>query len=1826
MRAAAGFTFAIAIVAGLAVWTPPAEAQAKREIVTTENSDYLGFDLRTEKNVSLDKCKALCVDDPRCKAFTFNTRVNWCFLKSDFDDIAKFDGAVAGKIVEKSAEADLGAPPALPFLTAGTLEEARAMARKARKDQAKGEGGSADEAMDTASESFGVNDPGAADRAFRLAASRDPDNARRWLEIARRSIAWLAASNNSYYPLQETATSAAIAGYELTRTATERAEALAVLAQALERRSQFRGALEAYKKSLEIKDSTEVAAAYKTLKEAKGFRVTGHDIAADEAAPRLCVNFSEDLVASGVDYGAFVALDGKANGAIEAGGSRICAEGLEHGATYRLTLRAGLPSAVGETLEAPVVINAYVRDREPAVRFTGDNFILPDAARRAIPIVGINADSADLALYRVGERALAGLLSGSKFLSQLEGYGAEEIADDLGELVWEGKIELQRQANRETVTGFPIDEALPNRKPGVYALVASVTGKEADEWESRATQWFLISDIGLTALDGDDGLTVFTRSLNDTAAIPGVTVELVARNNEILGSAVTDASGKAVFAPGLMRGAGGLEPTLLSAKAKKGDSADFVFLDLQRAGFDLSDRGVSGRETPGPIDVFGYLDRGIYRVGETVHIAALARDGSANAAAALPMTFIFRRPDGVEAGRTVSGEAALGAHQVSWALADNAMRGVWHVAVHADPDDAALFDKAFLVEDFLPDRTELELATEARSIGIGAPAEIRAAGRYLYGAPAADLGLTGEIFLKGVRVRGDQPGYQFGLADEEDEGDTQISIDDLDRTGDDGKAAFEAALKNVPETTRPLEARIVVRMSEDGGRAVERELRLPVAADGAMIGIKPEFSDFEAAENAPAGFAVIAVDPAGKRIDLSGLKWSLHRIDYDYQWYREDGSWKYEGVEVPRRIAEGKVDASAADAARVSVPVEWGRYRFDVESADANGPASSVLFNAGWYVAANSAETPDALEIALDKPLYAGGDKAQLSVNARHAGKLLVTIGAERVLAHFEAELGQGANRVEIPVGADWGAGAYVTATLYRPGAAAESRLPQRAIGVTWLGVDPGRRKLDVALDLPEKIRPGGALEIPVAVAGAAGKEAYVTVAAVDVGILNLTAYKTPDPAAWFFGQRMLGLEIRDIYGRLIDGSQGAFGRLRNGGDAPELASKGNPPREKLLALYSGVVRLDAEGKAKIAFGIPQFNGTARVMAVAWTQDGVGSGTRDVIIRDPVVLAASMPKVLAPGDEARTVLEIHNTDGPAGDYTLAMESDGVAEFGKLPGKLTLAAGERKALELVVKAAKSGGGKLKLTVARGGEIFASVTQDVFVRPATLPVSRTQELKLAANGSIRLDRELLEESLPEGARVSVSVSRHRALDIPALLTRLDRYPYGCAEQTTSRALPLLYLSELNAPADLIETPDLQKRIAGAIDRVLTFQAASGAFGLWSPAGEGDLWLDAYVTDFLTRAGEKGHAVPEQALRLAVQNLQNTLAYEDDIGESGNEIAYALYVLARNRMASAGDLRYYADQKLDEFKSPLARAHLASALALYNEVERSTRAFSSSFDLAKEKEAANPVYASYGSALRDSAAILALASEARPAANFLKDMVAHVEEALASRKYTSTQEDAWLLLAARAVQEANKSITLSLNGKQRGGALNLAVAGERLAKESIAVKNLGKEALVARVNVHASPRDPLPAGGEGFAISRTYYGLDGEEVSPSQMTQNARYVVVLEVEAFNDWQSQILVSDLLPGGLEIDNPNLVKSAELAAFDWLPDIEVAHTEFRDDRFVAALERGDGEESIFQLAYVVRAVTPGTYVHPAAFVEDMYRPELSARTATGLVEVLAAN
>lgn len=1821
-RICSAFAFLLAL---FLVHSGPALAVEARSIATTADSDYFGFDLRSVQNLSLDQCKSTCLGDSACRAFTYNTKAKWCFLKSDFSVLKPFSGAVAGKVVTLDGAPDIGAPAELSFFAANLVDEAR----RFRSDLTNGAEATGEEGLaaltEAGNEAMQNGDPRTAMQKFSAALSASPDDSALWIDLARAILGVTPANDEETPTLQRDGTSAAWNGYQLSRTATARAAALAVMAAALDKRDLYRPALQAYEASLALDNSASVRAEYEDLKARKGFRIVEHSVDNDSASPRICAQFSEDLVKAGVDYTSFVKLDNATPKAIEAKDRQICVEGLEHGRHYSVTFRAGLPAAIGEALAAPVTLSIYMQDRSASVRFTGDSFVLPATARRGIPFVTVNLTTADVKLFRIGDRSLAQLLSGYQFLRQLDGYDISSIADQMGEPIWEGQIDVAgNELNKEVTTSFPIDEALPNRKPGVYVLTAQPQDDRSETYNARATQWFVVSDIGLSTYTGQDGLNVFARSLGTARQLADVKLTLLARNNEVLGTAATDAEGRATFTPGLTRGTGGMVPAVLMAS--QGDS-DFVFLDMTRAGFDLSDRGVAGRASPGALDVYAWTERGIYRAGEEVHVAALARDDAAKAVENLPLTFIFARPDGVEDRRIISDGAKAGGHAVDLTLPANAMRGTWSVAIHTDPKQPAVATQMFLVEDFVPDRIEFDMTSDRKEIAAGERADVTVDGRFLYGAPAAGLALEGEMTISTKREWDRFQGYSFGLADEQEGEATRIPLAELPPVGEDGKATFPVAIDQLPSTTRLLNAAVAVRMREGSGRAVERALDIGIRPQGQMIGIRPDFSGGEVPQGSTAKFSVIAADAEGNRIPLPGAQWSLVKIERNYQWYRSGNSWNYEPVTFTRAVANGRIDLAADREAAISTPVDWGRYRLEIETADPTGPATSYEFDAGWFVTTTSTETPDGLEIALDRDHYAAGETARLQVSPRFAGELLVTIGADKLLKTITASVPEGGATVDIPVGDDWGAGAYVTATLYRPGNAQESRMPARAIGVKWLKVDPGRKQLGVTLSPPEKIEPRQTLSIPVAVTGAsASGEAYVMVAAVDVGILNLTRYQAPDPENWFFGQRQLGLELRDLYGRLIDGSLGTTGKLRTGGDGGNMATEGSPPTEKLVAFFSGPVQLDGEGKTTVEFDIPQFNGTARIMAVAWTKEAIGHAATDVIVRDPLVITAGLPRFLAPGDQATLRLDIANTDAPDGDYRLSIvTSDNLAaDASALPEHVTLSGGKRQSLTVPLTAQATGTGQLSIRLANDAGVDVEQNLSLPVRPADLPVTTRTVVDLKGDGgSLRIDRELLAASLLDGASISVGVSRASAFDVPSLLMTLDRYPYGCAEQTTSRALPLLYVSELAANAGMSDDPELRQRIQDAIYRVLNNQSSSGSFGLWGP-GSGDLWLDAYVTDFLTRAREKNYDVPREAMSSALENLQNAISYDVDLKGRGSEIAYALYVLARNKKASIGDLRYYSDAQLEAFSSPMAVAQLAASLALYGDQPRSETTFQAALALARTSTAHDNTRSDYGSRLRDGAAMLALAAESRPAPKVVPELISFVTSERRSANYLSTQDQAWMLMAARALRANNDAIQLTVNGTTHSGVYSERMSGSELTDNPLVIANTGSDPLHAVVTAVAAPAQSLPAGGEGFNIQRTYYTLDGSEANVTGVQQNERFVVVLKIDELNEWPARVLVTDLLPAGFEIDNPGLVSSADLSNFDWLERTEPAHLEFRDDRFVAAFDRQAGDASSITLAYVVRAVTPGLYAHPAASVEDMYRPQYSARTSTGMMEVAA--
>ena len=1786
----------------------------ERRVVVTQDQDLPGGDIASIFDTTIDACERACLTNARCDAYVYNTRNGSCFAKSGPGEGVFFQGAFSASVIEGDASLRAKATDRraeIGFLPDWDIQSAYEQATGLGRQYVTGPW-TAEEHLLAASEAE-VRGDWAGAAAYTGAALNLTDDAETWAEFARRQLeAGKADANQSGFFFFQ-AFQSAMNAYLRAENPALRHTILVTLGDVLERNGRGRDTVQALRLAQSLQERTDTAALLEDAIGKYGFRIAETQVQSDLARPRICATFSEDLVATGVDYATYVQLT-EPGMVVETGGYRqLCVGGLEHGKRYTVTFREGLPAADGQTMAASVQISQYIRDRSAGVWFPGRGYVLPKTGDAALPIETVNTEALDLTLYRVADRNLIRSIQDYYFGTPISVYSEEYFANTVGEALWSGTATVAQEVNKDVTTRLPMDAALAGLPTGIYALKAAVPG--VDPYETApAWQWFVISDLGVTTLSGVDGLHVFVRSLGTAGAKPGITVELLNRANTVLGTAVTDDQGYAVFDAGLTRGTGGSSPAMVVVKDGE---ADIAFLSLTDPEFDLSDRGVEGREAAPPVDVFMTTDRGAYRAGETVYATALARDAEQSAVEGLPLTALVMRPDGVEYARSVIKDTG-GGYVFAQAIAGSAPRGVWRLELYADLEAPALAASTFLVEDFLPERIDFDLALSDEGLMLGAEtaAELTVEARYLFGAPGAGLKIEGEVLLREADGLAAWPGFVFGRHDQAF--NAEMTSLDGGVTDDAGQAVLSVTLPVIEDPYRPLEARVTVRVAEGSGRPVERVVMRPLVPAGVMIGVKPLF-DGVAGEGSEARFQLAAVGPDGSATDLA-VAWKVSRVEYDYQWYQSDGAWSWEPVVSTSVVAEGQATLGAAPL-EIGARVDWGTYVLEVVPADGSKAATSTEFYAGWYAPADASATPDTLELSLDKPAYKPGETATLRIVPRAAGTALITVLSNRLVSMQAVEVTEGENLIEIPVTDAWGAGVYVTASVLRPMDVAAGRNPARALGLTHAAIDPGMRALGAVVEVAAEVAPRGPLDVAVKLDGVkAGETAWVTIAAADVGILNLTAFDAPDPQGYYFGQRRLGVGIRDIYGRLIDGMNGAMGEVRSGGDAGAQARlQAPPPTEELVAYFTGPVEVGADGYARASFDLPSFNGTVKVMAVAWSKTGVGQASADVLVRDPVVLTASLPRFLSPGDESRLLLEIVHATGPSGRISLDVASTGLV-LGAVPSGFDLGDQAKAVLEVPLTAGAAGIQTIDITLTTPDGKLLKKTLTIPVQVNDPEIARVSRLDLLAGQSFTFDGEVFAGLVPGSGKATMAVGPLARLNAPGLLAALDRYPYGCTEQMTSRALPLLYFNEVARVMDLQGADNLQQRIDEALVEILANQSSTGGFGLWGP-GNGDFWLDAYVTDFLSRAKAQGYAVPELALRNALANLRNQVNYapdfSDDVNAGGEALAYALMVLAREGAAAIGDLRYYADVKGDDFRTPLAQAQLGAALASYGDQPRADAMFTKAgAKLAALAPEAGQIWRiDYGTTYRDAAALLTLAVES---GSLAIDREALTDKIATQGRNLSTQEATWALMAASALIDRPGAEVISIDGKPAEGPLVRVLDAGSVTP--VVVKNDGADTTVT-ITTYGVPSDPEPAGGNGYAISRSYFTMTGEPANLDGVTTGTRLVVVLEVVPFGYGEARLMVNDPLPAGFEIDNPNLMSAGSTSELGWLDTLDyVAHSEFRQDRFLTAVDWSS--DASFRLAYVVRAVSPGTFHHPAASVEDMYRPDFRARSDTGTLVI----
>lgn len=1551
--------------------------------------------------------------------------------------------------------------------------------------------------------------------------------------------------------------------------------------------------------------------------------------------PALKLRFSQPLVSEQSFDEAIVVAD--QNGAPQSGGWVLDDEErqilrfpyVQGDKTYTVTFTGTVSAADGRTVGPLPAREVYSGNLAPAVGFASQGSVLPARGSEGLPIVSVNVSDVDVEFMRVREKSLprffaSYLRQGSRSVWEMSELSS--IADS----VYATRFALEGQANQRSVSFLPVQTLSELREPGLYFAVMKRPGQFDSQYE---TSHFYVSDLGLHARVQDGGLWVHTASLASGEARGSVALEVLDKKGNVLvtGSSDSDGDVRLDYAP--------KSEHVLVAR----DGAELALIPFNQPALDLSEFSIAGRKQTAQ-DVYAWSGRDLFRPGEPLQVSALLRDFDGRPLPQAQSLFAtLRQPDGRAVSTMPLDAGELGYYSYARTLAEDSATGRWTLEFRLDPSSPEPDGRfVFRIEEFLPERLKLALDSSAERLAPGAPLPLLVDADYLYGAPAGGNRFTADlIYRSAAHPVAAFKDYFFGDPTQELPKEPQQVIDT--KLGDDGTLQQDLdLLADAAPVTGPVDVMVAGSVFESGGRAVRRSLSRTIWPADALVGVRPLFDAEDGANsNADAAFEVIRSDAAGTSLPAAALQVKLIRERRDYHWTWTDGSgWSTDYTRKFETVDETTLKLDAGTPGRYTARVEWGEYRLEITDPD-TGLTMKYPFTAGysWDDDNRGVDArPDKVKLSLDKDGYAAGDTAVVTITPPYDGPGVLLVESNKLLFRTDIEARAGV-AIKIPVSQEMARhDVYITALVFRPAGSGAGTGPKRAIGIAHLPIARGDRDVPVTLTAPELTRPGQSIDIGVDAPAFAGQQAFVVVEAVDQGIINLTNYPVPDASDYFLAQRGLGVEAWDIYGRVIETLEGVRAKLRFGGDAALSAlPQARRPTAKVqtVALHHAPVAFDAQGKARISFTAPEFNGTLRVAALAYSGDKYGKSSTESIVRAPLVLEVSTPRAMAPGDKAKLTVDLHNLSGAAQTYRVVATADSPLAIGGGTQTVELADNQRRTIGFDLDAASGYGvGKFRVVA----ESDAGTLQrdfEIVVRPAWGTVRRSNARVLDTAQTINFGANLFDGLYGDSAKALISVSAVPPLPFSAAIDGLIGYPYGCIEQTSSRLWPLVWLDEATASKLGVEAIPAGKRAAmleTGFARISAMQLENGQFSFWPGDGYAQPQMTAYVADLLQTAKDNGIAIPQTVLDKALDRLNDDLLTGGDgyyNYEHSNHLrfaanAYAGYVLARANRAPLGTLRALYDNQRSNSLTALPLVQLGLALQLQGDTQRGQAAIRE----ALEKTSERPRYlGDYGSDVRDEAMLIALLEENKQGSNALSERVVRLARLVRTpdkqRYWLSTQEQLAIFRLGRAILGDSPR---GLQGELRYGGRSEALNGRALVSREVTLGDLRRGVSVVLAgdgpfwiaeDVIGTPTSAPAPKDKPIRVRRAWYTTDGQLFTGSELTEGDTLIAKLTIES-EEQVPDALVVDLLPAGIEIENLALGDRGPLTELtldgivlnqrEYAADVQ--HEEFRDDRYVAAVKLWGGSPA--HLFYIVRAVSPGTFVVPPPTVEDMYRPDIS--------------
>jgi uncharacterized protein YfaS (alpha-2-macroglobulin family) len=1492
----------------------------------------------------------------------------------------------------------------------------------------------------------------------------------------------------------------------------------------------------------------------------------------------------------------------------------ICIRGLRPRTNYTVSINKNIPID-SFRLDKDYIFTKSTTDYDPSIRFKDSGYILPSHGEITIPLESTNTDKVAISLYRINENNLIRNINDYGLVRTLNTYSLEKLAEKDGYFLWQKRIKLKSDPNQKQITALPIGEHLKERKPGVYILNAQFINEDDEviDYYETTTQWFMISDIGLYTLRTDDGLHIYTKKLSNAEPYNNIKLELISKNNEVLDSTISK-NGEALFLDKLLKGKRGLTPKAIYAY---GDDGDFSVLDLSRSPHDLSDRGVGGRDNPGKYDAFIYSSRGIFRPNETIPIHILVRDSLHKAQSGLKLSLKLFDSKHEEILSKIVTTDRSGYMDIDIPISETANRGKWHIKLYAD-SDRPIGQLSFLVEDFVPPKIKIDIEKDVEKLVVDQESTIEAKVSYLNGTPLADAIVDGSIIL--YQAKNPFKGYEaYSFGDTMHRFKNYLLTNFDDSSDGEGRVSLPILVEDIPKTTHPLSAHITISASEPGGRPMEMVLDRSVESADGYIGVKPNFENRSVDIDSNPSFDVVYLK--NKKLHRGELNYVVVEEQVDWNWRSNGNGWEYyKTYSDSSEMMRGTITTSDSEPTNLILDrVDWGDYRLELRSGDR--VLTTYRFSSG-YEESISKSSPDRLPISIDKQSYSIGDMVRVNITPKFSGPIMVSVANHDLIEtkKIEAVAGQ---KIEVTfsVKKSWGSSPYILATAFR----AESKKlgANRAIGLSHLEVIDPEQMIDLIMRYHKKVKSLHSTKVTIFAKDMADekpitKDCYLTLAAVDDAVLRLTNYRSPDPKSYFFGQQKLGIEIRDLYSSLIK-TTGEHGKFNVGaGDIGLDEMKYNDSisnRRKVVSIMSDRVEFDQDGKAEITLDIPDYQGSLRLMAVAWSDNAVGATSGDMVVKDIISPEIYLPKFISVGDRVESLVSVDfDIEAEAGEYQITVTDENSLQRiskksykfnfdGSKPAKFTT--------PVTIKAPSLHDNHIKIEIAKGDEILTTKEWDLAVR-AKYPQAHVRRVGLVDTQATLNTKDLLNTSVWSDINsIYLHLSGKALLPTNSIANELIEYGGRCAEQTTSRAMPWLFMPQNMAHSQAINR---QAIIQSAIDRLLNYQKIDGGFGLWSSSAP-SVWVSSYVLDFLTRAKRVGYSVPDKNIKAGLDWLENSLDKWSGSQSKEEADAYALYVLTRSGRILMSEMMFHAKNRDSEIKSAQAWGHLAASFALVGEKELAIALFKKAKKSLNNYHRGYYYYSNYGGGLRDEASLVSLMIESKLDIDWQSSFTQLALNAK-DRVYLSTQEMSLLLKASYLSSIKPTKLSLSSGGKPlplKDGEY------EKYAKNIDAlldVTNNSNNKVWYSVSYKATPiaQSYSDIEDNGFSITKKIYHMDGTLADLDQIEQNSRLVVVLEGKIENNNIDNPLVTDWVISGFELENPNINGIDATTTLDWVgSQTPMEHVEYRDDRYVAAFDPYVKRDGKFRLAYVVRAVTKGRFALPPTRIEDMYQPAYRA-------------